>query len=35
MAGNFHFGVGRNFQQASLHVHDLLPLRDIQINLTH
>jgi hypothetical protein len=35
VAGNFHFGVGRNFHQASLHVHDLQPLRDININLTH
>lgn len=35
VAGNFHFGVGRNFQQASMHVHDLMPLRGVLINLTH
>lgn len=35
VAGNFHFGVGRNFQQAQMHVHDLMPLRNININLTH
>jgi hypothetical protein len=35
VAGNFHFGVGRNFQMASMHVHDLMPLRNININLTH
>ena len=35
VAGNFHFGVGRNFQQAQMHVHDLMPLRNININLSH
>lgn len=35
VAGNFHFGVGRNFQQAQMHIHDLMPLRNININLTH
>ena len=35
VAGNFHFAPGKSFQQAHLHVHDLLPFANRAFNVTH
>jgi len=35
VAGNFHFAPGKSFQQHSMHVHDILPLKGVKFNLTH
>eukprot|EP00270_Netrium_digitus_P000141 TRINITY_DN10159_c0_g1_i1.p1 TRINITY_DN10159_c0_g1~~TRINITY_DN10159_c0_g1_i1.p1 ORF type:complete len:388 (-),score=64.41 TRINITY_DN10159_c0_g1_i1:208-1371(-) len=35
VAGNFHFAPGKSFQQANMHVHDLLPFENIKFNVSH
>eukprot|EP00271_Cylindrocystis_brebissonii_P013203 TRINITY_DN32853_c0_g1_i1.p1 TRINITY_DN32853_c0_g1~~TRINITY_DN32853_c0_g1_i1.p1 ORF type:complete len:390 (+),score=61.40 TRINITY_DN32853_c0_g1_i1:291-1460(+) len=35
VAGNFHFAPGKSFQQAHMHVHDLLPFNNQQFNVSH
>eukprot|EP00897_Mesotaenium_endlicherianum_P006719 jgi/Mesen1/6075/ME000031S05341 len=32
VAGNFHFAPGKSFQQANMHVHDLMPFADKNFN---
>lgn len=33
VAGNFHFAPGKSFQQAGMHVHDLMPFQDMKFNV--
>ncbi|KAJ4765287.1 Endoplasmic reticulum-Golgi intermediate compartment protein 3 [Rhynchospora pubera] len=35
VAGNFHFAPGKSFQQANVHVHDLLPFGKDSFNMSH
>lgn len=35
VAGNFHFAPGKSFQQAHMHVHDLMPFQDKKFNVSH
>ena len=35
VAGNFHFAPGKSFQQGNVHVHDLLPFKDMTLNVSH
>ena len=35
VAGNFHFAPGRSFQQASMHLHDLMPFGNAKFNVSH
>jgi len=35
VAGNFHFAPGRSYQKGSVHVHDLLPFADKEIDFGH
>ena len=35
VAGNFHFAPGKSFQQGAVHVHDLVPFRDVQFDTSH
>eukprot|EP00899_Mesostigma_viride_P021693 jgi/Mesvir1/29525/Mv07020-RA.1 len=35
VAGNFHFAPGKSFQQAHMHVHDLLPYEGKDFNVSH
>lgn len=34
VAGNFHFAPGKSFQQANVHVHDLLPFGKDSFNVS-
>lgn len=33
VAGNFHFAPGKSFQQAHMHVHDLMPFASQKFNV--
>lgn len=35
VAGNFHFAPGKSFQQANMHVHDLLAFQKESFNVSH
>lgn len=35
VAGNFHFAPGKSFQQGAVHVHDLVPFRDVLFDTSH
>eukprot|EP00741_Cyanophora_paradoxa_P022034 tig00021433_g21270.t1 len=35
VAGNFHFAPGKSFQQAHMHVHDLMPFQSRDFNVSH
>ena len=35
VAGNFHFAPGKSFQQGAVHVHDLVPFRDVVFDTSH
>eukprot|EP00245_Coleochaete_scutata_P005348 TRINITY_DN18829_c0_g1_i1.p1 TRINITY_DN18829_c0_g1~~TRINITY_DN18829_c0_g1_i1.p1 ORF type:complete len:387 (-),score=74.58 TRINITY_DN18829_c0_g1_i1:407-1567(-) len=35
VAGNFHFAPGKSFQQAHMHVHDLMPFQNTNFNVSH
>jgi hypothetical protein len=35
VAGNFHFAPGKSFQQAHMHVHDLMPFASQKFNVSH
>mmetsp|Transcript_57518 Transcript_57518/g.135342 ORF Transcript_57518/g.135342 Transcript_57518/m.135342 type:complete len:416 (-) Transcript_57518:75-1322(-) len=35
VAGNFHFAPGKSFQQAHMHVHDLMPFHTSHYNVSH
>ncbi|MQL91473.1 hypothetical protein Taro_024083 [Colocasia esculenta] len=35
VAGNFHFAPGKSFQQANMHVHDLLAFQKESFNISH
>jgi hypothetical protein len=35
VAGNFHFAPGKSFQQANVHVHDLLAFQKDSFNISH
>ncbi|CAD7696002.1 unnamed protein product [Ostreobium quekettii] len=35
VAGNFHFAPGRSYQRGSVHVHDLVPFQDKDIDFSH
>mmetsp|Transcript_33759 Transcript_33759/g.54705 ORF Transcript_33759/g.54705 Transcript_33759/m.54705 type:complete len:386 (-) Transcript_33759:112-1269(-) len=35
VAGNFHFAPGKSFQQAHMHVHDLMPFQSREFNVSH
>lgn len=35
VAGNFHFAPGKSFQQAHMHVHDLMPFQNQNFNVSH
>ncbi|GMH32727.1 hypothetical protein BSKO_00561 [Bryopsis sp. KO-2023] len=35
VAGNFHFAPGRSFQRGAVHVHDMQPFKDKNLDFTH
>jgi len=35
VAGNFHFAPGKSFQQANMHVHDLMAFGKDSFNVSH
>eukprot|EP00798_Chlamydomonas_sp_ICE-L_P025639 gene25639-11297_t len=35
VAGNFHFAPGRSFQQGGMHIHDIAPFGDAEMDFTH
>lgn len=35
VAGNFHFAPGKSFQQANMHVHDLMAFGKDSFNMSH
>jgi hypothetical protein len=35
VAGNFHLAPGKSFQQGAMHVHDLIPFKDMDFNISH
>jgi hypothetical protein len=35
VAGNFHLAPGKSFQQGAMHVHDLIPFKDMNFNISH
>lgn len=35
VAGSFHVSPGKSMQQHGMHIHDLLPMRSMEFNMTH
>ena len=35
VAGNFHFAPGRSYQSGNMHVHDVAPFGDVQMDFSH